>query len=462
MTDDDKETETRGRGGGDEPAGRLAEAIARTIRQPLLVLNGDLTVEGANPAFYRLFRTSEGETLGRRVYDLGDGEWDLAALRSLLDEISHNRPQVTDYRLEGMGDRVMMLDASRISRRNGSPPRILLAMSDVTELERARHDLEGRREYAEKIVDAVREPLLVLGWDLRVKSANASFYEIFKVDPARTEGRLVYELGNLQWDIPELRKLLEEILPRDHALDDFEVEHDFEQLGHRTMLLNARRIDHLQLILLAIRDTTEQRKAQHRQAVLVSELQHRVNNILANVRSISMQTRQHSADIEEFTEGFDGRLGALARTQDLLARQPNGDVSFRRIARQELEARGARDGDDYSLDGPALAFPPSAAQAIGLTLHELITNAVKYGALAGPPGRIDISWSIDRADSGDVIIRWRETGLKLEGPPRKKGFGSRIIEQSLPYMLGGSSEIVFHPDGLECVIRLPAPRGRSR
>ncbi|MCG6980169.1 MAG: PAS domain-containing protein [Deltaproteobacteria bacterium] len=122
------------------------------------------------------------------------------------------------------------------------------------------------REYAESIVDTVREGLLVLDADLRVISANRSFYETFKVKPEETEGQLLYDLGNRQWDIPKLRELLEEILPTDTTFDSFEVEHEFKIIGRRVMHLNARRIyreiDETHLILLAIEDATERKRAE--------------------------------------------------------------------------------------------------------------------------------------------------------------------------------------------------------
>jgi len=122
------------------------------------------------------------------------------------------------------------------------------------------------REYAESIVDTVREGLVVLDADLRIISANRSFYKAFKVRPGETEGQLLYDLGNRQWDIPKLRKLLEVILPKDTTFDNFEVEHEFKTIGRRVMHLNARRIyreiDETHLILLAIEDVTERKRAQ--------------------------------------------------------------------------------------------------------------------------------------------------------------------------------------------------------
>jgi len=118
--------------------------------------------------------------------------------------------------------------------------------------------------YAQNIIDTVREPLLVLDSDLRVVSANRSFYQIFKVIPEETEGQLIYDLGNRQWDIPKLRELLVEILPKKTAFDDYEVEHEFPAIGMKIMLLNARKIyketNQTEMILLAIEDITERRK----------------------------------------------------------------------------------------------------------------------------------------------------------------------------------------------------------
>jgi len=119
---------------------------------------------------------------------------------------------------------------------------------------------DGAREYAESIVDTVREPLIVLNAGLKVISANKSFYNVFKVNPKETVGRLIYDLGNRQWNIPSLRKLLEEILPENSFFENYEIKHDFEAIGPKIMLLNARRLDSVQMILLAIEDITNREK----------------------------------------------------------------------------------------------------------------------------------------------------------------------------------------------------------
>src|SRR6476620_6607498 len=141
---------------------------------------------------------------------------------------------------------------------------------------------------ADSIVDTVREPLLVLSADLRVRKANPSFYRTFKVTPEETVGQLIYDLGNQQWDIHWLRKLLEEVLPQDTAFDDFEVEHVFPAIGRKYMLINARRIrgkdDQTEFILLAIEDTTERRRAEDARR----EIESRYTSLVQNIKDHSI------------------------------------------------------------------------------------------------------------------------------------------------------------------------------
>src|SRR5437762_120208 len=121
------------------------------------------------------------------------------------------------------------------------------------------------QDYAQNIVDTVREPLLILDSTLRVRSANRAFYQTFHVSPEETENHLIYELGNGQWDIPDLRTLLEDIVPKSSVFNDFELEHTFPVIGRRVMLLNARKLiagNHGELLVLAMEDVTERRHAE--------------------------------------------------------------------------------------------------------------------------------------------------------------------------------------------------------
>jgi signal transduction histidine kinase/DNA-binding NarL/FixJ family response regulator len=245
-----------------------AQNIVDTVREPLLILDATLRVRSANRAFYQTFHVSPGETEGRLIYELGNGQWDIPDLRTLLEDIVPKSSVFDDFELEhtfpAIGRRVMLLNARKLQA--GQHGELLvLAMEDVTERRRSEADLKAIETYAQNIVDTVREPLLILDATLRVRSANRAFYQTFHVSPGETEGRLIYELGNGQWDIPDLRTLLEDIVPKSSVFDDFELEHTFPTIGRRVMLLNARKLQagqHGELLVLAMEDVTERRRVE--------------------------------------------------------------------------------------------------------------------------------------------------------------------------------------------------------
>ena len=262
-----------------------AESIINTIREPLIVLDQDLRVVTVSRAFYEVFQVNPEETVGELIYNLGNKQWDIPKLRELLETILPEKTAFDNYEVEHdfatIGRRIMLLNARQIQRLLGKERIILLVIEDVTErrdiengLEKARKELADVKlsqdeafEYSESIINTVREPLIVLNQDLRVVTASRSFYEVFQVLPAETVGELIYDLGNKQWDIPQLRELLETILPEKTTFDNYEVEHDFAAIGRRIMLLNARQIHRVlgkeHIILLAIEDVTERKDAEN-------------------------------------------------------------------------------------------------------------------------------------------------------------------------------------------------------
>src|SRR5688572_2111464 len=222
-----------------------AQNIVDTVREPLLILDATLRVRSANRAFYQTFHVSSEETEDRLIYELGNGQWDIPALRTLLEDVVPKSSVFNDFELEHtfpiIGRRVMLLNARKL--RAGSHAELLvLAMGDVTERRRSEADLKAIETYAQNIVDTVREPLLILDQALRVRSGNNAFYQTFQVSAEETENRLIYELGNAQWDIPALRMLLADIVPMSSVFKDFELEHAFPSLGRRVMLLTARKL----------------------------------------------------------------------------------------------------------------------------------------------------------------------------------------------------------------------------
>jgi two-component system CheB/CheR fusion protein len=202
---------------------------------------------------------------------------------------------------------------------------------EVAALRQRVAQLEAAMHYAEQIVETVRDPLLVLTPDFRVQSANPAFYQLFHVSPVETEGQLIYQIGNGQWDIPALRTLLEEILPRNTVFNDYEVSHDFEQIGPRTMLLNVRRLNHDELILLAMEDITARKDAamllQEQRAQLERQIQERTAALyreIAERQRLERETQraQHFALLGRLAAGLSHEirnpLGAVFLHVDLL------------------------------------------------------------------------------------------------------------------------------------------------
>jgi len=190
-----------------------------------------------------------------------------------------------------------------------------------------------------------------------------------------------------------------------------------------------------------------------KQEFLLHELHHRVNNMLMTISAVARLTRTNSKDIDQFTKGLDDRLAALARSHALLSRPGKTTATIKEILSQELSAQGGVQGGNLSQHGPEISLPSKQAQLVSMAFHELATNAVKHGALSTKAGRIEVVWDAERSQQAQhVRIRWRERGVAINQGPRTRGFGSEVLERSIPEMLNGSFNRTFHPDGMECVL----------
>ncbi len=213
-------------------------------------------------------------------------------------------------------------------------------------------------------------------------------------------------------------------------------------------------------------DVQNLREMQDRQGVLVAELQHRTRNLLAVVRGMMDKTRREAPDPAAFVAAFDDRLRALGRVQGLLSRLGTDDrIAFDDLLRAELAALGAVDaaghGPQVALDGPAgVRLSSGTVQTFALALHELATNAVKYGALAQPTGRLRVVWDLARDAHGQLRLRvdWQESGVAMGergAAPRGGGYGRELIERALPYQLGAETTYALGADGVRCTLSLP-------
>jgi two-component system, chemotaxis family, CheB/CheR fusion protein len=206
-------------------------------------------------------------------------------------------------------------------------------------------------------------------------------------------------------------------------------------------------------------DVTAIARAEERQRLLLAELQHRVRNTLGVVRSIARRSAQSSSTVEEYAAHLDGRLNAFARTQALVTRDPEAGVDLEYLVVEELSAYHAREGEQVRVDGPRVRLQPKPAESFALAIHELATNAIKYGALSEPSGRVDINWRIANGDNRPVLMfEWREKGGPPVFPPKRNGFGTEMLERTLAFEFKGRTELAYDPSGVHCIITIPLAR----
>lgn len=204
-------------------------------------------------------------------------------------------------------------------------------------------------------------------------------------------------------------------------------------------------------------DVTAHRDAQRAQRILINELNHRVKNTLAVVQAMAVQSFRDERPVADSLARFESRLVALAGAHDLLMVRAWEEVALRSVVERTVAPHDP-DGTRVHLDGPALMLRPEATVSVAMALHELLTNAIKYGSLSVPAGRVSLRWTYV-PERHVLRIEWKETGGPTVEPPAQRGFGTRFIERVLATQAKGSAKVTFAADGVHCVFEADA-RGR--
>jgi two-component system CheB/CheR fusion protein len=693
----------------------------RSAPVPVIFLGRDLAIRRFTAQAekqFNLVATDIGQPIGRIRHNLDMPDLD-EFVAEVISTVREREREVQDRDGHCYSLRVLPY-MSQDNKVDGA----VLVLVDISDLKRTEQEVKAARNYAEATIRTARDPLVILRADLRVNTANEAFYKTFKVTPKQTEGRLINELGNRQWAIPKLRMLLEDILPRNSFFNEFEVTHDFPEIGSRTMLLNARRLDldgggTSPMILLAFEDVTERQRGEaayaslaaivnssqdaiigrdlngvitswnksaerlfgyteeeavgqpvkmlipldrlqeehnildhlkrgdridiletirvrkdgstletsvtsspikdangqviggskivrditerkradeivraseerfhtlftlgpvavyycdragviqnfnqraeelwgripapgdtderfcgsfkmfrpdgsfmpHEQCpmaevlsgkipelhdgevlierpggsrvsvianirptkneqgevtgaincfyditarkqgedqrkLLMDELDHRLKNTLTVIQSIAKQTGRNAASLDQFREAFDARLRALSSTHDLLTQNEWRGAPLGEIIAMELSSYDAEGSRRVSVVGEEVHLNSQQTLTLGLTIHELATNAAKYGALSVENGNVEVAWEVATLNDRSMLhLRWTESGGPVVKKPGVRGFGSGLIENSLTSEFKADVQLDFHRDGVRFILKLPLDPAEMR
>jgi chemotaxis protein methyltransferase CheR len=322
------------------------------------------------------------------------------------------------------------------------------------------------------LVETIREGLLVLDPDLTVRFANRSFCDTFAVTPEDTVGLKLYELGNGQWDIPELRSLIETVFPEHATIESFEVERIFPSIGRRVMVLNARKVyrpgKHTRQVLLAIEDVTERRRiecehaaAHERIAALLQELGHRIKNSLQIIVSmVSLEARnQKSGEGKAALERVSHRIAALGRLYSMLGEtnsveKVDAASYLEALCRELIESVQKENGISISLktDIESEPLPVDRAIPLGLIVNELVTNAVKYAFPSETRGTIAVTL---KRIPGELRLTVADDGQGADPRRADSGLGGRLVE-TFARQLGGQVERESSNKGTIVCLTLPS------
>ncbi len=386
--------------------------------------------------YFRIFSNPENLTLFEKVRDTGEAVEFKAEPFKFIDQPWRN---ITywDWTLTPIKDE------------EGNVDRLVLSLTDVTERIRIEQTLQKALAYAESIIDTVPEPLLILDSDMRVKMANHAFYKMFRVSIEETKNRLLYDLGNRQWDIPKLREMLEEIIPKGKSILNFEVEHEFPSIGQKTMMLNARSFyqEDTERILLAIEDITDRKKmeeillenerlisASKARSEFLTIMSHELRTPLTSVigYSIILKDKAHG-DLNKKQEFYvdsviksSNHLLSLINTildlakieagklELVIEEIPVGEIinEILNLIKEKAEKRNIILKHQYD---PGLRYIMADRQKFKQILFNLLSNAVKFSKEAG--GTVSIS-AIKEGDMARISVADTGIGIKKKDMAR--------------------------------------------
>lgn len=437
-----------------------------TDAMPVLIsyFDQDHRFRFANRAYEAWFERPLTRIVGRRVEDVMGPEM-YAARRPWMERALAGETVTYDgVFVSGSERRHTVIQHIPHFAPNGQVLGVYALVQDVTEQKRIEAELRDSRDRLQAVLDATPAAIMIAtGPDCGEIVGNRRAAELMRMPGGLNMSKSAVgpDVAHFQVLAPDGRPLAPDELPVQRAARGEELFMYEEQvrfadgdavhlLGNAVPLRDAA--GRVRGAVGAFIDITERKRAEERQKLLIDELNHRVKNTLAVVQGIAQQTFKGSDVPPPLREAFEGRLSALSGAHELLTRERWEAAAMRAVVEGALASLGAR-SEQVVLAGPDLMLPPKTAVSFAMAVHELATNALKYGALSVVAGRVDIAWS---EAEGRLGFTWRESGGPPVLPPSRRGFGSRLIERALAAELCGNVHIAFAPTGVVCEVDAPA------
>jgi len=430
-------------------AERLADLLMLSD-EPMFAWNLDGSIELWNAGAERLYGYTADEAVGSVSHSLLHTKWpiEFAALRSRLQNEGRWSGELSHICKDG---REVFVDSRMQLRGDGT---VLEVNRDITAhkgIEAALRESEQRLRYLASIVESSDDAIVSKNLDGIVTSWNTGAERVFGYTAEEAIGQPITIV------IPEDRQNEErDILNRirrGERIDHFET---IRRRKHGSLIVISLTVSPVKNAEGKIvgaskiaRDITEQKRSQEQIATLAREAEHRSKNMLANVQAAV--NLSHADSSQGLKEAIEGRIQALANVHSLFIESRWIGADLSKIATQELAPYSEMDETRAHVDGPSVLLEPNAAQAIAMTLHELATNAAKYGSLSKPKGRVDLTW-VHKPD-GRLILQWIEAGGPAVQMPTRQGFGSRVIKKLIE-QLKGNTRFDWRPEGLVCEITI--------
>lgn len=326
--------------------------------------------------------------------------------------------------------------------------------SKVEEVDRANSDLRN-------IFDSTQIATVFLDQHLVIRSFTPAVTAIFNLISS-DRGRPLTDIVSHLKD-GDLRRDIQGVLERGRPVERNVARSDGRAHYLMRILPYRGRNNRIEGVVVTFVDVTNIVIAEAHQRTLVEELNHRVRNMLTIINAIATQTMKQSSSMEAFAESFTGRVQAMGRSYGLVAHRNWGPVGLKDIISGQLNGIAGRLGNvetagnhRVKVEGPPVYFKPNSALALGLVMHELGTNALKYGALSNSHGHVCVDWSLDGARGSDLRLTWSEHDGPAVKNPARKGFGSELVERELTQTLRATADFDYAPIGLRVSILIPA------